>query len=66
MYDHVVKETQSLGSTFQHHQFQHGRREGSRLVHALARRAVVYADTEVWVEDLPSDLDDEFQSDILQ
>ena len=41
LYDHVVEETQSLGSTLQHYQFQHVRREGSRLVHALARGAVV-------------------------
>ena len=28
------------------------------LAHALARRAVLFADTEVWIEELPQDLED--------
>ena len=28
------------------------------LAHALARRAVLSADTEVWMEELPQDLED--------
>ena len=36
--------------------FQHVRREGNKLAHALARRAVSSADFDVWVEELPSDL----------
>ena len=65
LYGHVVEETQSLGRTLQHCQFQHVRREVNRLVHAFARRAVVSANTNVCVEDLPSYLDDIFQSDLL-
>ena len=39
-------------------------REGNVLAHSLARRAVLTADTDVWVEELPSDLDDVFQNDL--
>ena len=28
------------------------------LAHALARRSVLFADTEVWIEELPQDLED--------
>ena len=44
--------------------FQHVKREGNRLAHALVRRAVLSADTDVWVESLPSNLEDVFQSDL--
>ena len=37
---------------------------GNNLAHSLARRAVLTADTDVWLEDLPQDLDDVFQSDL--
>ena len=36
------------------------------LAHALARRVVLSADMDVWVESLPSDLDSVFQSDSVQ
>ena len=45
--------------------FQHVRREGNKLAHALARRAVLSADTIVWVEELPTDLEDVFQMDLV-
>uniref|UniRef100_A0A7N2LAT9 RNase H type-1 domain-containing protein n=1 Tax=Quercus lobata TaxID=97700 RepID=A0A7N2LAT9_QUELO len=32
----------------------------ARLAHSLARRAVLAADTNVWLEELPQDLDDVF------
>ena len=33
--------------------------QGNRLAHGLARRVVLLsADTDVWVEDLPGDLED--------
>ena len=44
-------------------QFFHVRRGGNKLAHELARRAVLSADTDVWVEDLPDDLDAVFRSD---
>ena len=33
-------------------------------LHCLARRAVSTADIDVWIEDLPGDLDEVFQSDL--
>ena len=37
---------------------------GNNLAHFLARRAVLTVDTDVWLEELPQDLDDVFQSDL--
>jgi len=54
-----------LGASFRACSFNHVWREGNRLAHALARRVVVVADTDVWVESLPSDLEDVFQSDLV-
>ena len=44
--------------------FIHVKRRGNKLAHALACRAVLSADTNVWLEDLPRDLDDVFQFDL--
>ena len=44
--------------------FQHVKREGNKLAHALVRRAVVCVDIDVWVEELPMDLDDVFNLDL--
>ena len=62
LYGHVVNETKRLGATLRHCSYQHVGRDGNKLAHCLARRAVSTADTDVWVEDLPGDLDDIFQS----
>ena len=35
------------------------------LAHALARKAVSSANCDVWVEELPSDLEDVFQTDFI-
>ena len=43
--------------------FCHVKREGNKLAHALAHRAVVSVDFDVWLEDLPRDLEDVFQFD---
>ena len=43
--------------------FHHVKREGNKLAHSLARRAVLSADVDVWVEELPEDLDAVFQGD---
>ena len=45
LYGHVVDD------------FFHIRREGNKLAHELARSAVLSANTDIWVEDLPDDLD---------
>ena len=64
LYGNVIEDTHSQGVTLQHCQFQHVRRDGNKLAHALARRAVLSADIDVWVEELPSNLEDVFQSDL--
>ena len=45
------------------YKFQHLRREGNRLTHSLAKKTVL-SDTKVWVEALPEEVADVFQSDI--
>ena len=41
--------------------FQHVRRDGNRLAHSLAKKVVLFANLEIWVEDLPEDVDVVFQ-----
>ena len=60
LFGHVIDECKSLGASLRSCKFNHVRREGNRLAHALARRAVISADMDVWVESLPSDLDSVF------
>ena len=59
MYGHVIDDIRFLSSSISC-SFLHVKRKGNRLAHALARRAVSTADTDVWLEDLPQDLDDVF------
>ena len=60
----MTNECRRVSASLRFCKFQHVRREGNRLAHALARRAVLSANTDVWVESLPSDLDDVFQLDL--
>ena len=62
----MIDECKSLWMSLRSCKFNHVRREGNRLAHVLAKRAVIYVDTNVWVESLPSDLDSVFQSDLFQ
>ena len=64
-FGHVIEETKQLGCSMRFCQFQHVRREGNRLAHGLVRRAILSIDTNVQVEELPSDLDDVFQFDLV-
>ena len=65
LYGHIIDETKRLGSLLWRGQFQHGKRDGNRLAHGLAvRRAALATDTDVWVKDLPCDMDVGFQSDV--
>ena len=64
LYSHVVNETKRLGVALRHYSYQHVGRDGNKLAHCLARKAVSIADIDVWVEDLPGDLDIVFQSDL--
>ena len=65
LFGHVIKEIHDSCSSFTMISFQHVRREGNKLAHALARRAILSADTVVWVEELPIDLEDVFQMDLV-
>ena len=38
--------------------------KGNKLAHALTHRAVSFANFDVWLEDLPYDLDDIFKFDL--
>ena len=60
LFGHVIDECKSLGVSLWSCKFSHVQREGNKLAHALSRRAVLSANTDVWVESLPSDLDSEF------
>ena len=64
LFGHVTDECRRVSTSLRFCKFQHVKREGNRLTHALAGRAVLSADTDVWVESLPSDLEDVFQSDL--
>ncbi|XP_075645403.1 uncharacterized protein LOC142616429 [Castanea sativa] len=64
LFGHIIEEQGSLTSSLTSCNFQHVKREGNNLAHALARRVVVSADTDVWVEELPWDLEDVFNFDL--
>ena len=64
LYGNVVIETKRLGAVLLHCSYQHVGRDGNKLAHCLARRAVSSADIDVWVEDIPEDLDVVFQTDL--
>ena len=59
MFGHVIAEIHNLVSNV-NCSFCHVKREGNTLVHALACRAVAFVDFDVWLEDLPHDLEDVF------
>ena len=50
---HIICDIQILGVGMQSCTFNHTRRGGNRLAHSLAKRAVLTADTDVWLEELP-------------
>ncbi|XP_030945152.1 uncharacterized protein LOC115969601 [Quercus lobata] len=66
LFGHIIEEICNFSSSLASCSFVHVRREGNKLAHALARRAVLSADTDVWVEELPNDLDDVFRFDLVQ
>ncbi|KAL0013804.1 hypothetical protein SO802_000873 [Lithocarpus litseifolius] len=61
---HVIEDIKKASSCLQVCSFSHVSRGGNSLAHSLARRAVLTADTDVWLKELPLDLDDVFQSDL--
>ena len=60
---HIIQDIKQLGSYMQSCSFSHIGRGGNKLAHSLVRRAILAADTDVWLEELPQDLDDVFQFD---
>ena len=64
LFSHIIDETKRLGQMLRGCMFQHVRREGNRLARSLAKNAVLFADIEVWVEALPEEMADVFQSDL--
>ena len=63
LYGNVVKETHRQACQFHFCRFIHVRRGGNKLAHALVRRAVSSTGLDVWVEELPFDLESVFQTD---
>ncbi|XP_050289788.1 uncharacterized protein LOC126727934 [Quercus robur] len=59
MFGHVIAEIHSLVSNVDC-SFCHVKREGNKLAHALAHRAIASADFDMWLKDLPRDLEDVF------
>ena len=57
LYGHIINEIRLLSSSFICN-FLHVNRKGNKLAHALARRAVLSDNTDVWIEELPRDLED--------
>ena len=64
LFGHVIEEIRCLCSTLHRSVFKHVQRGSNKLAHALARRAVITVDFDVWVEELPNDLVDVFQTDL--
>ena len=65
LFGHIIEEIWSHTPSLMTCNFQHVKREGNNLAHTLARRAVVSADIDVWVKELPTDLDDVFNLDLV-
>ena len=61
LFGHIIDETKRLGQMMRGCRFQHVRRERNRLAHSLAKKAILFADTKVWVEALPKEVPDVFQ-----
>ena len=57
LYGHIIDEIKLLSSIFTC-SFLYVNRKGNMLAHVLARRTVLSANTEVWIEELPQDLED--------
>ena len=64
LYENIIEDVCSQSLSLQFCQFQHVRRDENTLAHALARRAVSSANFDVWVEELPSELEAVFQFDL--
>ena len=54
-----------LKDVFHKYSFRHVKRECNQLADFLVRRAVLFADLDIWVGDLPSKLDVVFQANLI-
>ena len=64
LFGHIIDESKRIGGTLRSCLFQHVQREGNKLAHCLAKKAVLSADINVWVESLLEDVEDVFHSDL--
>ncbi|XP_075651133.1 uncharacterized protein LOC142621681 [Castanea sativa] len=64
LFGYIIDESKRIGVTLMSCLFQHVRREGHRLAHCLAKKAVLFVDTDVWVESLPEDVENFFHLDL--
>ena len=68
LFGHFIDETKRLGRVLRSCMFQHVRWDGNRLAHSLAhslaKKTILSADLEIWVEDLLENMDVVFQSDL--
>ena len=61
LFGHIIDKTNRLGRVLRSCMFQHVRRDVNRLAHSLVKKAVLSTNLEIWVEDLPEDVDVVFQ-----
>jgi len=66
MFGHIIEEIMNFKRSMFLFSFKHVKRERNKLAHALTRRAVLAADTNLQLEDLPPYLDGVFQYDLPQ
>ena len=64
LYGNMIEETHHQACQFHFCKFIHVCRGGNKLAHTLTRRAVSSVDLDVWLEELPFDLENVFQTDI--
>ena len=66
-YIDIIKDIQQLACSLERVGFSHVRRNGNRVAHVLARKALeLSSDFLVWLEDVPVVLEDVIQSEFLQ
>lgn len=53
LYGHILEEVRALSINLSQAQFQHIKRQGNIVAHALARHAQHCADLEVWMRSVP-------------
>ena len=49
LFGHIIDEAKRLGGILRSYLFQHVRQEGTRLAHCLAKKAVLFANTDIYI-----------------